>query len=135
MTVLIRMRRLAIEFREIMTSLSFIINIPLTIAHTGTLLDSDAKLGSSTSILAALLFIALLGSLPLFNFGKLPKLKKILAAVGAEISPLVKQTDCEIFGAFAQCQGPKTTMFNDGGNLYCCECGACCFYRRAGTFF
>lgn len=44
MTVLIRMRRLAIEFREIMTSLSFIINIPLTIAHTGALLDSDAKL-------------------------------------------------------------------------------------------
>lgn len=106
-----------------MTSLSFIINKPLTIAHAGTLLDTDAKLGYSTSI-QALLFIALLGSFPLFNFGNLPKLKKIFAAVVAEISPLVKQSDCEIWGETSQCQGPKTTMFTDGENLYCCECRA-----------
>lgn len=64
MPVLIRMRGLAIEFREIMTSLSFIINIPLTIAHTGTLLDPDAKLGSATSILVALLLLLFLDHFP-----------------------------------------------------------------------
>ena len=64
MTVLIRMRGLAIEFREIMTSLSFIINIPLTVAHTGALLDTDAKLGSATSILEALLLLLFLDHFP-----------------------------------------------------------------------
>ena len=104
-----------------MTSLSFIINKLLTIVHAGALLDTDAKLGCSTSILEALLFIAPLGSLPLFNFGKLPKLKKIFAAVVAEICPLVKQTDCEMWGETSQSQRPKTTMFTDGGNLYYCD--------------
>lgn len=102
-----------------MTSLSFIINEPLTIVHAGVLLDADAKLGYTTGILA-LLFIALLGSLLLFNFGKLPKLKKIFAAVVAEISPLVKQTDFEICGETSRRQGPKTTVFTDGRNLYYC---------------
>lgn len=54
-------------------------------------LSTEARLGHSTSI-QTLLFIALLGSFVLFNFGKLSKLKKIFATVGAEISPPVKQT-------------------------------------------
>lgn len=117
-----------------MTSLSFIINRPLTMVHVGTLPDIDAKRGYSTSTQAQL-FIALLGSFPLFNFGNLPKLKKIFAAVVAEISPLVKQTDCEVLGETFQCQAPKTTMLTDGENLYCCEYRVCCCFRRAVTFF
>ena len=66
-------------------------NKPLPPVHAGTLLNAEARLGRSTSI-QALLFIALLGSLVLFNFGTLPKLKEIFAVVGAEISPPVKQT-------------------------------------------
>lgn len=113
-----------------MTSLSFIINKLLKIVHEGALQDKDAKLGCSTSILAALLFIAPLGSLPLFNFGKLPKLKKIFAAVVAQISPLVKQADCEMRGETSQCQRPKTTMFTDGENLYYCEVAHAVFTGR-----
>lgn len=84
-----------------MTSLSFIINKPLTTVHAGNVLYTDAKLGYSTSF-QPLLFIAFLGSFPLFNFGKLPKLKKIFAAVVAEISPLVKQTNSDIFRSTSQ---------------------------------